>query len=268
MKLLLTAAALLAATTGHAQPPALQDMVGAENRFAGQSATSNTRDAFFAFMDTSAIMFSKGAFGKSYSEWQAKEKRPGILHWKPLVAEMSAAGTWGFSTGPWTFRASEKDSVSARGHFFTIWQQTPEKQWKFIFDCGTDGGEEPLQVLYPFQAAKLRGTEAALVIVDSAFNELLRSNARAAHNSFTSATSVLCRNGQPYALTPGQQQKWIKGLPARIDALPAGRLFSPSGDMALVYGTTRGEKGEPEPFVRLWRHEPGGWKLAVELLRL
>ncbi|RYY67259.1 MAG: hypothetical protein EOO12_01710 [Chitinophagaceae bacterium] len=268
MKHFLIAAALLAGSCCQAQPPALQDMVAAENRFAAQSVRENTRDAFLAFMDTAALMFRKNAFQKSYAEWQAKEKRPGLLHWKPVVAELANSGDWGFSTGPWTFRATEADSVTARGHFFTIWHRQADNQWKFLFDCGTDEGPEPLQVLYPFQASKSRGDEASLLLADSAFTVLLRTDARAAHRSFLSVTSVLLRTGQSYALTPGQQQKWLKALPQHIEATPQGRLLSPSGDLALVYGTTPNAKGEPEPFVRLWRHEPGGWRLAVVLLRL
>lgn len=267
MKHFLFLAGLLGLLSAGAQS-SLQPMIAAENAFAATSVQQNTRDAFLAYMDTSAIMFQKNAFTKAYPEWQAREKRPGLLDWKPVVAEIAASGDWGFTTGPWTFRAGATDTVSARGHFFTIWHRQPDGQWKFLFDCGSDGGTEPLAVLYPFQAEKRRGDESTLLLVDSAYNALLGTNSHAAHQSFLSVTSLLCRNGQPYALTPGQQAKWIKALPATIEGRVAGRLVAPSGDLALVYGTTSKGGSGTEPFVRLWRYEPGGWRLAVELLRL
>ncbi|RYY38908.1 MAG: hypothetical protein EOO08_12560 [Chitinophagaceae bacterium] len=268
MKHILLAAGLFAAVGAQAQPAALQSMVASERAFAAKSVAENTRDAFVAFMDTSAVMFRKDSYHKSYAEWQAKAAGPGVLNWKPLVAELASSGDWGLTTGPWTFRLTSKDSISARGHFFTIWHRLPGGDWKFLFDAGTHGGDETLQVLYPFAPDKERGDEASLVLADSAFAELLKRDAKVAHRGALSATSVLCRSGQAYALTPGQQAKWIKALPAMVETQSSGRLLAPSGDLALVYGTAKDEKGEPAPFVRLWRHERGGWRLAVELLPL
>ncbi|GAB4091355.1 Cif family virulence factor [Flaviaesturariibacter terrae] len=268
MKQLLFAAAVL--VSGHciAQPAALQAMVGTERAFAAKSMSENTRSAFLAFMDTTAIMFRKDSFVNGYHMWLAREARPGKLDWKPVVAELAGSGDWGFTTGPWTFRPTEKDSATGRGHFFTIWHKGPDGQWRFLFDCGTEGGREPLDLLYPFTAGKTPGDEASLLQTDSLFTEALRSNARAAHVAHLSVTSMLCRNEGTYALTPGQQAKWLKALPATIAGSRAGYLLAPSRDLALVYGSMVTPKEGPQAFVRLWRHEPGGWRLAAEMLPL
>jgi ketosteroid isomerase-like protein len=247
----------------------VQPMVAAERNFAAASLEKGTRDAFLEFMDTSAIMFQKGEFGKSYANWQAREKGQGVLDWQPVVAEVSASGTWGFTTGPWTFRNNaHEDTLSGRGHFFTIWHKVADGSWKFIFDCGIDGGKETLNTLYPFLVDKRAGGDPqALTQADQDFSGKLAKNARQAHVSYMSVTSVVCREGGFYAITPGQQARWLKALPATIEARSVGQIISPAKDLALVYGTIT-IAGKPQAFVRLWRNEPGGWRLAAELLPL
>jgi ketosteroid isomerase-like protein len=266
MKLPLFLIAITASLHSFAQQPS-RSIVDAEKSFAAWSVKNGTRAAFLAFIDSNAILFNKDSFTNGRTLWEARENRPGILDWKPVVSEMSNGGDWGFTTGPWTFTKKEGDTVAARGHFFTIWKKEPGGEWKFIFDCGAEGGTEPLSELYTFQSPKRPGTMAALMMAEREFAARMLTSPVAAHQQFLSVTSVLVRNGQPVAITPGQQSKWFRGLPAAIEGAPAGHLLSPAGDMALVYGTIR-SSGRQEPYLRLWRNEPGGWRLAAELLRL
>ncbi|RYZ22375.1 MAG: hypothetical protein EOO16_09410 [Chitinophagaceae bacterium] len=262
--LLLSAGALRAAAQ-----PATTSLVDAEKSFAAFSVKEGMRDAFLAFLDSNAILFNRDTFTNGMQLWLGRKKRPGILNWKPVVAELAGSGDWGFTTGPSTFTNSTGDSVLGRGHYFTIWHKAAGGEWKFLFDCGTDGGEEPLSTLYSFQAPKRPGTVATLMQAERDLAARLASDPVGAHQQYLSVTSVLVCNGQAVAITPGQQTKWFRGLPSSIVSTYSGHLLAPSNDLALVYGTTlSGEKGDKkEPFLRLWRHEPGGWRLAAELLR-
>ncbi|TCJ12545.1 nuclear transport factor 2 family protein [Flaviaesturariibacter flavus] len=269
MKSLLLLLACAVSLVSAAQP-ATSTMVEAEKSFAAFSVKNGTREAFLAFVDSNAVLFSRDSFTNGMQLWLGREKRPGILDWKPVVAELARSGDWGFTTGPFTFTAKAGDTATSRGHFFTIWHKAADGQWKFLFDCGAEGGREPLNELYSFQAPKLPGTLAALMQAERDLAARLKTDPVGAHQQYLSVTSVLVRNGQAVAITPGQQTKWFRGLPASIISAHSGHLMAPSNDMALIYGTiisgTQGER--KEPFLRLWRHEPGGWRLAAELLRL
>jgi hypothetical protein len=249
-----------------AAQPATLGMVEAEKSFAAFSVKNGTREAFLAFIDSNAVLFGKDSFTNGRMLWEARTPRPGTLNWKPVVAELSASGNWGFSTGPWTFN-NQGDTATGRGHYFTIWHKAANDEWKFLFDCGAEGGVEPLGALYSFQAPKVPGTVAGMMQAERDFEARMLSAPLSAHQQYLSITSVLLRNGQPLAITPGQQSKWFRGLPASIQGRHAGHLMAPSQDMALVYGVVF-INGRSEPYLRLWRNEPGGWKVAAELLRL
>ena len=118
----------------------LDEMIAAEKAFAAYSVANNTKDAFLKFMDTSAVMFENGEPFKSYARWMKKEKRPGVLNWRPRFAEIAASGDFGYTCGPWTFQPGANDTVIANGYFFTVWKKNSDGLWKFILDVGTDTG--------------------------------------------------------------------------------------------------------------------------------
>src|SRR5215203_7394850 len=104
----------------------LDEMIAAEKSFAAYSVANNTKDAFLKFMDTSAVMFENGEPFKSYERWMKKEKRAGILHWRPRFAEIAASGDFGYTCGPWTFQSTANDTIVANGYFFTVWKKNEE----------------------------------------------------------------------------------------------------------------------------------------------
>ncbi|GAA4324789.1 hypothetical protein GCM10023184_12400 [Flaviaesturariibacter amylovorans] len=244
-------------------------MVETEVRFAAHSVEHGTRAAFLAFMDTAAIMFEKGVAVKAYPMWEARPNNPGVLHWMPVINELAASGDWGFTLGPWTFQPrTEQDSVVARGHFITVWKRGADGSWKFIFDCGTDSGDESLHLLYTFNAPKTRGTVESLMAAERLLDGRLLLGDTMVRRRFRSPSSAFCREARPIALMPREQDTLLAALPARIAFSPVGHMIAPSGDLAVVYGTIAGASGKPEPYVRIWRHEAAGWKIAAELLRM
>ena len=47
---------------------------------------------------------------------------------------------------------------------------------------------------------------------------------------------------------------------------PAGIKISPGKDMAAAYGTFD-LGGKTGSYIRIWRHEKTGWKIALEVIR-
>ena len=63
---------------------------------------------------------------------------PGKLSWRPIYADVSAAGDLGYTTGPYELRKDPGDPVAASfGNYITIWQRQPDSTWKVLIDLGT-----------------------------------------------------------------------------------------------------------------------------------
>ncbi|MGZ3881471.1 MAG: hypothetical protein ACXVBF_09055, partial [Flavisolibacter sp.] len=58
----------------------------------------------------------------------------------------------------------------------------------------------------------------------------------------------------------------IKQTPGVIGYTVTGSGIAQSGDLAFVYGNTSINNKE-ENYLRVWRKEKDGWKIAMEVLR-
>src|SRR6476660_8771620 len=103
MRLLLLSITLLLMAELKAQT-GVESLVQAERNFAAFSVEQGMKDAFLHFMDSNAVVFDKGNPVNALKFWTLREKRPGILNWHPIVAEISASGDFGYTSGPWTFQ--------------------------------------------------------------------------------------------------------------------------------------------------------------------
>src|SRR5947209_5514670 len=85
------------------RPSDLNSLVEAERAFARASVARGTRAAFLENLaDDSVIFHPHPVDGKTW--WTAQAKRPGLLTWRPVFADVSGAGDLGYTTGPWEFR--------------------------------------------------------------------------------------------------------------------------------------------------------------------
>lgn len=106
----------------------IDGLINAEKSFAAYSVAHGIRDAFLKFLDNSGIIFDQGKPVNGIEIWNKREKRSGILNWFPQYAEIAYSNDFGFTTGPWTFQSSLKDTVVARGNYTTVWHVA--KKWR------------------------------------------------------------------------------------------------------------------------------------------
>ncbi|RYZ25134.1 MAG: DUF4440 domain-containing protein [Chitinophagaceae bacterium] len=248
---------------------ALDEMIATEKSFAAYAVAHNTKDAFLKFMDTSAVMFEKGEPMNGYERWTKREQRPGILNWRPRYAEIAASGDFGFTCGPWTFQPQTvTDSVVARGYFFTIWHKNKVGDWKFILDVGTDAGilvKETEVVKLTTQKGK--ATEHTLGEAEDAFQQLYKADESKAYKNYMAANVILAGDKQQLTSGLADWKYSATAQPAIIEFNYLGGGIAPSGDLGYAYGTAT-RNGQKETYLRIWRHELTGWKIAVQLLRL
>lgn len=237
------------------------DLVAAEKAFAADASARSTREAFLAALAPDGVVFAPGpANGRRV--WEARASNKNRLEWTPELAEVSASGDLGYTSGPWRFTAAGDEKPTAFGHFFSFWKKQPDGKWMLLADHGINHVEVafPAVVLrrgglgvgqaptWPVGLAELRSADLL------AAGEL---NAR-----LVSADFLRLRQGQvPDGRAEGA------ALAHGATRLDTGLAISRAGDMAFSWGG-----GEDSPaWMRVWRRPsaedaPGhGWTLAADL---
>jgi hypothetical protein len=248
----------------------IDGLIQAEKNFAAYSVAHNTKEAFLQFLDSAGIVFDNGYAVNGIEAWNKREKRPGVLNWRPQFAEISASNDFGYTTGPWTFKQSVNDTIIARGQYTTIWHINKNGEWKFLIDLGVNNTpvnikEEVIKINTPKQGVKAM-SESPLVTVENDFVKLFAENKSEAYKKYLSKESILNRQGHAPATTTTDQQVFIDSTPSSLQFIMDGEGFAQGLDIGYVYGRTI-LNGKTENYQRIWRHEKDGWKIAVEVIR-
>ena len=245
----------------------IDGLIQAEKNFAARSVDHGTRNAFLTFLDSTGIVFDKGQPVNGIVTWTKRENSPGILNWTPQFAEISMSNDFGYTSGPYTYRNSMKDSISASGQYATVWHINAQGEWKFLVDLGV--GKVPVhevnatkKIIHHNPPTK---TETFLES-EKNFIRLYQTDHQSAYKKFLSAHSILNRNGFLPAETDEEKLKMIQNTPVQLQMNLLGSGVSSSGDLAYVFGSVSFE-GKTDNYLRIWRKEKKQWKLAFEVLR-
>lgn len=246
----------------------IDGLINAERSFAAYSVAHGTKDAFLKFADSNGVVFDKGKAVNAIQLWNSRDKRPGVLNWRPEVVEIASSNDFGYTTGPWEFKTN--DTVVARGQFTTVWHLTQNNEWKFLVDLGVGNTPKYLVLgLTTVKAKKITAEASANEVfnAEQGFIDAYRTEKTKAYKTYLSDKSVLNRNGLAYpASGKKSRSEFIDKTPSNIQFTVTGSGIAPSGDLAYVYGNTL-INDKPENYLRIWRKEKQGWKIALEVLR-
>ena len=247
----------------------IDGLIQAEKNFAAYSVANGTKDAFLANMDSSSIVFDEYKPSSGIKVWTARKSSKAVLNWGPAYAEISVSNDFGYTTGPWTYRLPGTDSVIARGFFATLWHINKEGKWIFLVDLGVNktpvaNDKTTVQVAAAKTSVKTSDT-ADFIKVERDFIRLFNHDSSAAYSKYLSLNSLVNRNGYLPAVTAAEQKTLINSTSAAIQFTIDGWILSPGKDMACVYGSTM-LNDKPDNYMRIWRHEKDGWKIALEIL--
>jgi ketosteroid isomerase-like protein len=113
----------------------LAAMVEQERAFAKTAADKTVRDAFLEFLADESLLFSPGPVpGKMF--YRNRPALPIKLSWAPELADVSAAGDLGYTSGPYEIRKTAADPPASYGHFNTLWRLQKDGSWKVEVDLG------------------------------------------------------------------------------------------------------------------------------------
>ena len=251
---------------------ALNEVVAAEKAFAEMAAAQNTRQAFLEFAAPNAVVF--GAKPENAREvWEKRTANSSLLAWSPAWVDVSADENLGYTTGGWEFRPKGKaDAPVAWGEYFTIWKKQPDGKWKFELDLGIEHSAAPL--VADWSAPRARATkktigqnELSWQEVELNFSETLR-NERAAgvYQKLASENIHLLREGH---LPVIGRKNALAQIPKENFTLKTRALGgAATADFVYSYGEywqVQNGKNERGYFARVWKLEPKGWRIALDL---
>lgn len=261
---------LLTAYTAYTQKN-IDGLVNAERSFAGYAVKNGVKAAFLKFADSNAVEFDHGKPVNSMQSWTSKTERGGILNWHPQFAEIASSNDLGYTTGPWTFQPKTlQDSVMARGQYNTVWHMDKNGNWKFLVDLGVSptpvNNAKEVQKIKANKFVKTAGDQESLLKAEEAFVKSYQNSKGVAYRQYLSYKSILTRNKSLPATTSKDRFDIIALTPEGIEFSLIGSGMASSGDLGYVYGTAA-LNGKQENFLRVWRKEKNGWKIALEVLR-
>jgi ketosteroid isomerase-like protein len=248
----------------------IDGLIAVERAFAQYALDKNVKQAFLKFADTAGLQFDNGKPIKSRELWVSREENKSVLKWQPQFAEIAASGDFGYTTGPWTFQASDKDTIAGRGQYTTVWYVNANGEWKFLVDYGhnyapglinTSNDAEKIKV-----PVKQKATEQSLLEAQKAFNILAAISPQAAYQKYLSRQSILNFEGH-LPIKKTFEQLAVFNDVTEVSFNIQGSGIASSGDMGYVYGATT-YKEKTDNYVHIWRREKDGWKIAVAVVHL
>lgn len=270
----LAAASLAAAVASCAHaPPAdpAATLAEAERAFAAHSVREDMRAAFLAHFAPDGV-FVRGAWVPAAAWLAPRPAPPIVLDWRPVHVEVAGSADLGLSTGPWRMSRREAPGAPpAYGQFVSIWKREAGGPWKVAADIGIS---HPQAALWEAPLAA-RSVPAAADAGDGAaaaearFARLALDKGAGAALEATAAQDVrVYREGHAPGMGPAAARA--------LAASPAGRLawqaerveVARSGDLAYALGSygAPGAGRAAGHYLRVWRREAGGWRVALDIV--
>ncbi|NIV14843.1 MAG: DUF4440 domain-containing protein [Aliifodinibius sp.] len=109
--------------------------------FAKTSEEKGAVEAFYAYLDSAAIMFPINAhpvFGKEAIHKRMSNAPNLSLTWEPKQVEVSKSADLGYTWGTYQYetRASDGASVVGYGKYVNVWKKQQDGSWKVVIDIG------------------------------------------------------------------------------------------------------------------------------------
>ena len=267
-------------------PTELRSLVDAELAFGAAAATDGMREAFLAYLAEGSVIFRPGPVdGPEWMEsWPGTQ---GLLSWTPVHAEVALDGAFGFTTGPWEYRASATTENPAQtGYYLSVWQRH-EAGWRVLGDIGTVG---PIpdslaagEITWPNKAGTTPKLPADLDS-EAELERLMERDAALSGAVFESGLDRFFDATTEDVLILRLQDPLLAGRETAREAMkvllvypawePVGGAVAASGDMGFTYGRTYpseralGKAAEVEgSYLRVWRRDAAGqWLVAAEVI--
>lgn len=263
--------AMLAGPTARSaeMPAAVASLVAAEKAFAAAAVAKSMRDAFLEYLAPDAVVFNPGPVpGRPLYEKQAADKSR--LVWTPQFAEVAASGSFGYTTGPWSYASDRLSPPLVFGHFVSVWKKQPDGAWRVVLDVGVSHGATDMTPRLTFHAP---GNETfgapgdarvALMKADRALIKAIGRNSALAFDAFYSPDARVYRKGALPFLGRDEARMIVSRQAVSVGG-PMEAHVADSADLGYTIGSLG--TGPETYYVHIWRrNEAGDWKVVVDLM--
>ncbi|MEJ8757687.1 hypothetical protein WG947_11800 [Pontibacter sp. H259] len=245
-------------TPNSTRDKALESLANVERSFAATSVKKGFHQAFVEHMADDGIVFAPQPTNGKRLHAEAPASKA-ILNWYPAYADISASLDWGYTTGPYEFKANPEDAKPAgAGFYLSVWKKQPNGQWKVAVDMGNNFSPELIkeEVYQPAVATKgktIKGAKADLITKDvQKVQPYYPETLIYSHGEYP----VKYKNG---SIEPA----------SNVVYKTLGHDISTAADMAYTYGsysqpTSKGE--ETGNYLKVWKVFDGEWKLVAHNL--
>jgi ketosteroid isomerase-like protein len=250
-----------------------EPLINAEKEFESTCLQKGIRDGFLAWVDPNGIDFTEKGPSNAKQRWASYPPFEGIFSWSPSYAEMSISGDWGYTTGHFDHRPkSISDSVDGAGQYTTVWHKNTMGEWKYLIDIGNNHVPvRPEKTVKTISIRKYPATEfgdsAGLAEMEKKFIGMFEKDIHAAYQTYGSDSYLLNTSGHMPVISADSAVVLINRIFSPLLYHPYGVFLSEGRDMGVIYGrfSVQDKSGN---YIRLWRFEEGGWKIALEVIRL
>jgi ketosteroid isomerase-like protein len=249
-----------------------RSLAAAETAFAQQSVREGMRAAFIAHFAPDGLFVRKG-WTRAREYLQDRPDPPIVLDWHPVYVETAGSGELGLSTGPWKLTSRGDPAAAATyGQFISIWKRERDGTWRVAVDLGVQHAPPALWD-QPLETHAHAGGSTSATVADAESRFAAEGAARGASMAYAAhfATNVrLYRQGEPpalgsrNALAAVQRESGARHWSVERSDMASSRDFGYAlghYDDASAPGITAGH------FLRVWRFEPAGWRIALEVLQ-
>lgn len=258
---------------------AIDSVVDAEHSFAKSVAEVGMKEAFLLNLAERSVIF-RPVPADARASYESMEDAPGLLSWEPTLADASAAGDLGLTTGPWELRPDGAGTEAVMfGHYVSVWDRDADGAWKVAIDAGIPHARENGASTELVRRGELRASApfeppATMEDVLDAERDLWTRSAASGFAAALSAVAapdmIVYRFGFPPAT--GSDAIPLLTAEGRASWEPKGGSVSASGDLAYTFGIAlyNGESTslpfDRASYLRLWERLPDGtWNVLIDL---
>lgn len=267
--MLLSVAALVSASA--CAQKTIRGLVDAEKAFASFTETHNIRDGFLQFLDSTGLIFNKGNVINAFEAFGKQKAGPAVLSWEPSFAIISVSGDLGVTTGPFSIRASNGDTVSGRGSFSSVWKTNKAGVWKNVVDLGVNYTKklpavQQVQEIVLTQPVTTDISFSEILVMDNKFNQLIKDKSATGILAQLAADSWLNAEGETPVLGTKLITNLLLHIPEAIVFTSAAGGISSSGDLAYVYGYVQ-NGAKKENYLRVWANRNKKWQVVLQTIK-
>lgn len=248
-------------------------IIAADRAFAADAAKTGWVEASGQWAAPDATVLGQGLepAQQFFANIDPANLKDTTLHWAPEFAGASAAGDFGFTTGPFN------GDGAAFGYTLTVWRQQSGGEWRWIHQSGIDTKTQTtIDPAFNVALADLpTGSEGAADVAKTAIAVLeaglavsTASDAPVSLSAQFAANARLQRADAAPVIGDEAITKALEGGPATIDFKQLQSQASAAGDMVFTLGEARWQDDDGQAasgiYGRIWSYTPDGWRIVFD----